>query len=135
MKWSFWVQPNQIYEEEYPNGWSHDDVLRAANNRYGGKVTTVNPAPSGGTNYTSGAARTPSSSGGSGCGALIWLIGGVILLGMFGGGEDSEKPQGPVVSPEKPRVERVIEAQPEPQWKDYASPPPSYCVTENFEPC
>jgi hypothetical protein len=23
----------------------------------------------------------------------------------------------------------------EPQFESYASPPPSYCITENFEPC
>ena len=47
MKWSIWVEPNKIFEEEYPNGWDHNDVMTAASNRYGGKVTNVNPAPIG----------------------------------------------------------------------------------------
>ena len=47
MKWSIWVNPNQIIEEEYPDGWSRDEVFEAASNRYANKVTTVNPAPIG----------------------------------------------------------------------------------------
>ena len=58
MKWTIWVEPNQMFDEEYANGWSHADVLRAANNRYGGKVTTVHPAAVG------SEPRAPRSNGG-----------------------------------------------------------------------
>ena len=46
MKWDIWVQPNQMFKEEYPDGWSHQDVMRAADARYGGKVTTAEPLSS-----------------------------------------------------------------------------------------
>lgn len=48
MKWSIWVEPNKIFEEEYPNGWDRDEVMTAASNRWGGKVTNVAPACIGG---------------------------------------------------------------------------------------
>ena len=48
MLWSIWIQPNKIIEEEYPNGWSRDEVFEAASNRWAGKVTTVAPACVGG---------------------------------------------------------------------------------------
>ena len=44
MLWDIWVQPNKIIEEEFPDGWSHDDVMDAAQNRYAGKVTNVAPS-------------------------------------------------------------------------------------------
>ena len=47
MKWQIWIEPNKIIEEEYPNGWTYDDVFEAASNRWANKVTTVNPAPTG----------------------------------------------------------------------------------------
>jgi len=137
MKWSIWVSPNQIFEENYPNGWSHADVERAANNRYGGKVTAVHPAPVG------AEPRAPRSSGGGsasepgGCGGVILLIIGAIAIGAFAGGGD-DKPSAPSVSPSAPQsrvAEPYTPPAPEPQFKDYESPPPSYCVTENFEPC
>ena len=46
MKWSVWVQPNKIIEEEFPDGWTRDEVFEASN-RYANKVTTVSPAPVG----------------------------------------------------------------------------------------
>ncbi len=127
MKWDIWVQPNQIFTENYPDGWNSAEVERAANNRYGGKVTCVNPSGSCSTNAGGGSS---SSSGGGGCGTLLLLGIGLAVFAMFGGGEGKDSsPSTPQQSYSAP-VERV-----EPQFKDYATPPPSYCVTENFEPC
>ena len=133
MKWDIWVQPNQIFNENYPDGWSHADVERAANNRYGGKVTTVSPAPSRSSeqSYSGGGG---SSSGGGGCLPLFGLIALVVIGGVFAGGDSDSSSPAPERSYSAP-VERVAPAAPEPQFKDYASPPPSYCITENFEPC
>ena len=144
MKWDIWVQPNQIITENYPDGWSHEDVMRAADARYGGKVTTVTPA---GESSSSSSNNRPSgsyssSSGGGGCGTLIWLVIGIIAIGMFGGGEKEGRPSTPPESLSQPqsRVEPyrefpAPEAVEEPMFRDYPTPPPSYCVTENFEPC
>ena len=41
MKWSIWLQPNKIVSEEYPDGWTRDDVMEASQSRWGGKVNTV----------------------------------------------------------------------------------------------
>ena len=77
-----------------------------------------------------------SSSGGSGCLVLLGLV-GIVLAGAFGGTEVFEENTTPRERTYEAPVERV-EAAPvaeAPQWEDYATPPPSYCVTENFEPC
>jgi len=136
MKWTIWVQPNQTFNEEYPDGWSQSDVLRAANNRYGGKVTTVHPASVGSTPHR----PAPSGGGGSsepgGCGGVVLLIIGAIIVGAFaGGGDDTKRPSTPPESLSQPQSRVVEPVAPEPQFESYASPPPSYCVTENFEPC
>ncbi len=77
-----------------------------------------------------------SSSGGSGCLALLGL-GALIIIGGLAGGGDNDN-YTPIETPQAAPVERV-QAAPvptaEPQFRDYASPPPSYCITENFEPC
>lgn len=126
MKWDIWVQPNQIIVEEYPDGWSNYDVERAANNRYGGKVTCVNPS---GSCSTEAGGGSSSSSGGGGCGTLLLLGMGIAVLAMFGGGEgDKAAPVAPSGTYDTP-IERVETA------PTYASPAPTYCVTENFEPC
>ncbi len=140
MKWDIWVRPNQIFTENYPNGWSSDEVERAANNRYGGMVTCVSPAPSRGSHESyNGRGGGGSSSGGSGeglgCLPLLGLGALVIFGGVFAGSDGIDSsPATPERSYSAP-VERVAPAAPEPQFKDYASPPPTYCVNENFEPC
>ena len=48
MKWQIWIEPNKTIEEEYPDGWSHNEVFEAASNRWANKVTTVSPACIGG---------------------------------------------------------------------------------------
>ena len=74
-------------------------------------------------------------SGGGGCLPILGLAVLVIIGGVAGGGSDDT---APVETPQAAPVERV-QAAPvptaEPQFRDYASPPPSYCITENFEPC
>jgi len=138
MKWMIWVEPNQTFIENYPDGWNHADVERAANNRYGGKVTTVSPAPSrvSHESYSGSGGGSGSSSGGGGCLALLGLV-GIIIAGAFGGADVFEENSTPRESSYSAPVERVQAApvQAEPQWEDYATPPPSYCVNENFEPC
>ena len=140
MKWTIWVHPNQTFDEFYPDGWSHDDVERAANNRYGGKVTAVHPAPVG---AEPRARRSSGGGGGSasepgGCGGVLLLIIGAIAIGALAGGDDTKRPSTPPESLSQPQsrvAEPYTPPAPEPQFKDYESPPPSYCVTENFEPC
>jgi hypothetical protein len=134
MKWDIWVQPNQIFTENYPDGWSHDDVERAANNRYGGKVTTVSPAPSRGSHESSGGGGGGgSSTGGSGCLLFIGLV-ALVVFGGFSSNDDKTPTQTPEYAPVE-RVQAAPAAPAAPQWEDYATPPPSYCVNENFEPC
>ena len=74
-------------------------------------------------------------SGGGGCLPILGLAVLVIIGGVAGGGSDDT---APTETPQAAPVERV-QAAPvptaEPQFRDYASPPPSYCITENFEPC
>ena len=83
MKWQIWVEPNQIFVEEFPNGWSHDDVRRAAENRYPGKVQTVGCAPTG------GSSDDDDNTGGGGFGSLIgnsfalWFIGVIAFLSLL----------------------------------------------------
>ena len=80
MKWQIWVEPNKIFEEEYPNGWDHNDVMTAASNRYGGKVTNVNPAPIGGSSDDDDNESSYSSGDLSG---NVALVGGLIALVAF----------------------------------------------------
>lgn len=72
---------------------------------------------------------TSRNRGGGGCGTFLLLIIGAVGLGVLGAGGDKTEP---APAPTPAPIERVA---PEPQFRDYASPPPSYCVTENFEPC
>ena len=65
MKWSIWIEPNKIIEEEYPGGWSHDEVFEAASARWANKVTTVSPAPVGGSSNSSSQSNNNSSSSSS----------------------------------------------------------------------
>ena len=84
MKWSIWVEPNKIIEEEFPDGWTHAEVFEAASNRYANKVTTVNPASIGASNTHSSSSNHNNSSGSEmslgGIFALILLVGGAWLL-------------------------------------------------------
>ena len=76
-----------------------------------------------------------TATGGGGCATLFWVVVGIVAIGVFGGGEgEDSSPSAPEQSYNAP-VERVVPAATEPQFRDYASPPPSYCVNENFEPC
>ncbi len=123
MKWNIWVEPNQIFTEDYPDGWSTADVERAADNRYGGKVTCVSPAGLGGSD-------TPRRSGGGGgstggLGALVWIGIGIVALAAFGGGEDDKSPAPTYQS-------APIERSYTPTPTNNSSGP---CVTANYEPC
>ena len=66
-----------------------------------------------------------------------WSRIAVIIGGVFGSGDDKTPTETYQTAP----MERVQTAPApvapvaEPQFRDYASPPPSYCITENFEPC
>ena len=129
MKWDIWVEPNKIISEEYPDGWSTADVERAANNRYGGKVTTVSPSPIGGSSYSrSGGGSRPSF------GALVWIGIGIAILGAIGGGDGDKSP---APAPQAPAIERSYT--PSATADPSASRPSTYadgpCVTANFEPC
>ena len=44
-KWEIWIEGAGITVEEYPSNFNRNDVINAANARWGGKVTGVNPAP------------------------------------------------------------------------------------------
>jgi len=128
MKWDIWVEPNQIFQENYPEGWSIDEVERAANNRYGGKVTCVSPSGLGG--------DTPRRSGGGGSapsgglGALIWIGIGIAVISAFGGGESDKSP---APAPQSAPIERNYTPAPA-ATPSYANPS-GPCVTANFEPC
>ena len=84
-----------------------------------------------------------SSSGGNPFLALVGLA-GLLIVGGAIAGSDGGGDYTPSESTEYAPVERV-QAAPDsvapvapkaaPQSRDYASPAPSYCVTENFEPC
>lgn len=74
-----------------------------------------------------------------GCGGVLLLILAAICIGVFAGGEKKNLPSTPPESLSQPKS-RVVQspapvAAEEPQFRDYPTPPPSYCVTENFEPC
>lgn len=82
MKWQIWVEPNKIFTEEYPNGWDHNDVMTAASNRYGGKVTNVNPAPIGGSSDDDDDNGGGSESSWGDIGGGFVLIGGLLAIGL-----------------------------------------------------
>ena len=88
---------------------------------------------------SSGSGGGSSASGGSGCLALVGLAFLIIVGGLAGGGGGDDTT--PTETPQAAPVERVqaapapVAPAAEPQFRDYASPPPSYCITENFEPC
>ena len=126
MKWNIWVEPNQIFTENYPDGWTIADVERAADNRYGGKVTCVSPAGLGG----SDAPRRSSGGSGGGLGALIWIGIGIAVISAFGGGESDKSP---APAPQSAPIERSYTPAPAatPSYANPAGP----CVTANFEPC
>ena len=82
----------------------------------------------------------------SGClgtiGGFIFLIAvacGLVNVAINGTPEEREQRR---LQERGASVERVAEpytpeppAAAEPMFRDYPTPPPSYCVTENFEPC
>lgn len=84
-----------------------------------------------------GGSSSVSVSSGSGCLPVLGMLFVAIMIGVAGGSEDKTPTQTPQAAP----VERVqaapapVAPAAEPQFRDYASPPPSYCITENFEPC
>ena len=67
-----------------------------------------------------------SASEPGGCGGVVLLIIGAIIIGAFAGGEKDGRPSTPPESFSQPQS-RII-----PQT--YANPP-GPCVTANFEPC
>jgi len=75
-----------------------------------------------------------SSSGGAGCLPVFGLLALVIIGGVFGGSDDKTPTQTPQAAPVE-RGEFPKTVAPQTQFRDYVSPPPSYCITENFEPC
>ena len=85
-----------------------------------------------------GGGGVSAPSGGGGCLPVLGLAILVIIGGVAGGGSDDTTP---TESPQAAPVERVqaapapVAPAAEPQFESYASPPPSYCITENFEPC
>jgi hypothetical protein len=84
----------------------------------------------------SGGSSSPSA-GGTGCLALLGLAALIIVGGLVGGGSDDESYTPPESNDTAPmeRVQAAPVPTAEPQFESYASPPPSYCITENFEPC
>lgn len=91
-----------------------------------------------------GGGGSSSSSGGGGLGFAVLLLIGAAAIGSLG---DDDKPtptidQRPAIeqssTPTRPSEFPSFEPPAEPQeplFRDYPTPPPSYCVTENFEPC
>ena len=80
-----------------------------------------------------------SSSGGSSIGGLFFLVVIGSVASIFSGGEGGDSTTPPPAPTPAP-IERVVPAPapvpaPEPMFQDYPTPPPSYCITENFEPC
>ena len=76
------------------------------------------------------------SGGSAGCGTLFWLILGIVILSFFGGEKDDTKPRQQRSAAPVERVAKPYTPEPpKPMFRDYPTPPPSYCVTENFEPC
>ena len=80
-----------------------------------------------------------SSGAGMGPGTIVMGLIGLILVAGIGSAFEDDT--APVETPQAAPVERVqaapapVAPAAEPQFRDYASPPPSYCITENFEPC
>ena len=90
MKWQIWVEPNRIIEEEYPAGWSSDEVFQAASNRWANKVTGVNPAPIGASSNDNNSSSTVSGYSSFNLGFIPTVILGAVVitfLNMFGGNE------------------------------------------------
>ena len=79
MKWQIWIEPNKIIEEEYPAGWSHDEVLEASQARWANKVTGVNPAPIGGNTNSSSQSNTSSLSSSD---TFTLAVVAVVILGV-----------------------------------------------------
>lgn len=122
------------YKETVEANTSQDAVSRVQRRNPGCQVFVVNsynaPVNRGG---GGGSASSPG-----GCGGVILLILGAIIIGALGGGEKEGRPSTPPESLSQPQsrvAEPYTPAAPEPQFRDYPTPPPSYCVTENFEPC
>ena len=120
------------YKETVEANTSHDALARVKRRNPGCQVWVVNSYNAG----SGGGGGYSGGGGGSGCGTLILIGIGLAILGAISGGESDKSPSE---RPQAAPVERIAEpytpATPEPQFRDYASPPPSYCVTENFEPC
>ena len=67
---------------------------------------------------------------------VLGLLFLAFIVGMCAPDDDKKSPsERPQAAPQERVVESYTPATPEPQFRDYASPPPSYCITENFEPC
>lgn len=85
-----------------------------------------------------------SSSGGSGCGLLFGVLLLIAAAGLGAFDSDEKKPKPTIdqrteqftfpTSPAEAEPQ-APQAPPEPLFRDYPTPPPSYCITENFEPC
>ena len=75
-----------------------------------------------------------SSSEPGGCGGVLLLVIGAILVGVFAGGEKENRPSTPPESLSQPQSYVAPPSQPDPQFESYANPP-GPCVTDNFEPC
>ena len=84
MKWTLYVEPNHCFDEEFPTGWSHDAVMKAAQARYAGKVSTVAPAAIGGSDDDDDEPRSSRSSSysSSSWGESLGTFG--VLVGFFG---------------------------------------------------
>ena len=83
MKWTLYVEPNHCFDEEFPTGWSHDAVMKAAQARYAGKVSTVAPAAIGGSDDDDEPRSSRSSSySSSSWGESLGTFG--VLVGFFG---------------------------------------------------
>ena len=121
------------YKQTIEANTSGDAISRVERMNPGCKVWITNTR-----NSSHGNKGSVSVSNGNGCLPILGLIALVIIGGVAGGGGDDSTPtQTPQAAP----VERVqaapapVAPAAEPQFRDYASPPPSYCITENFEPC
>ena len=85
-----------------------------------------------------GGGGVSAPSGGGGCLTILGLAVLVIIGGVAGGGSDDKTPTETLQAAPVERVQAApapVAPAAEPQFRDYASPPPSYCITENFEPC
>ena len=81
--------------------------------------------------------RSGSASEPGGCGGVVFLVIAAIAAGaIFGGGkDDTKRPSTPPESLSQPQSMVPSRPSETPQFENYETPPPSYCVTENFEPC